>query len=126
VDLYGVLHGVLATYPIMARQGSGHIVNTSSAAAFAANPGNSPYCTAKHAIVGLSLSLRLEGADLGVKVSVVCPGFVRTNIYQNAGVVNMNLPVDMPREQLAGAPSKMMGASRAAQLILDGWHATRQ
>jgi NAD(P)-dependent dehydrogenase (short-subunit alcohol dehydrogenase family) len=120
VDLYGVLHGVLAAYPIMARQGFGHIVNTSSAAAFAPNPGNSPYCTAKHAIVGLSLSLRLEGADLGVKVSVVCPGFVRTNIYQNASVVNMSLPADVPREQLAGAPAKMMEASRAAQLILDG------
>jgi NAD(P)-dependent dehydrogenase (short-subunit alcohol dehydrogenase family) len=97
VDLYGVVHGVLAAYPIMARQGSGHIVNTSSAAAFFPNPGNAPYCTAKHAIVGLSLSLRLEGADLGVKVNCVCPGFVRTNIYQNAGVVNMSLPAGAPR-----------------------------
>ena len=89
VDLYGVLHGTLAAYPIMASQGFGHIVNTSSAAAFFPDPGSAPYCTAKHAIVGLSLSLRLEGADLGVKVSCVCPGFVRTNVYQNAGVVNM-------------------------------------
>jgi NAD(P)-dependent dehydrogenase (short-subunit alcohol dehydrogenase family) len=120
VDLYGVLHGILAAYPVMARQGFGHIVNTSSAAAFFPDPGNAPYCTAKHAIVGLSLSLRLEGADLGVKVSCVCPGFVRTNIYQNADVVNMNLPQDVPREQLAGAPAKMMEPSRAAQVILDG------
>jgi NAD(P)-dependent dehydrogenase (short-subunit alcohol dehydrogenase family) len=120
VDLYGVLHGVLAAYPIMASQGFGHIVNTSSAAAFFPDPGNAPYCTAKHAIVGLSLSLRLEGADLGVKVSVICPGFVRTNIYQNANVVNMDLPADVPREQLAGAPAKIMEASRAAQVILDG------
>jgi NAD(P)-dependent dehydrogenase (short-subunit alcohol dehydrogenase family) len=120
VDLYGVLHGILAAYPVMARQGFGHIVNTSSAAAFFPDPGNAPYCTAKHAVVGLSLSLRLEGADLGVKVSCVCPGFVRTNIYQNADVVNMNLPHDVPREQLAGAPAKMMEPSRAAQVILDG------
>jgi NAD(P)-dependent dehydrogenase (short-subunit alcohol dehydrogenase family) len=94
VDLYSVLHGVLAAYPVMARQGFGHIVNISSAAAFFPDPGNAPYCTAKHAIVGLSLSLRLEGADLGVKISCVCPGFVRTNIYHNATVVNMNLPAD--------------------------------
>ena len=120
VDLYGVLHGILAAYPVMARQGFGHIVNTSSAAAFFPDPGNAPYCTAKHAVVGLSLSLRLEGADLGVKVSCVCPGFVRTNIYQNADVVNMNLPADVPREQLASAPAKMMEPSRAAQVILDG------
>jgi NAD(P)-dependent dehydrogenase (short-subunit alcohol dehydrogenase family) len=119
-DLYGALHGVLAAYPLMARQGSGHIVNTSSAAAFFPDPGNAPYCAAKHAVVGLSLSLRLEGADLGVKVSCVCPGFVRTNIYQNADVINMNLPADVPREKLAGAPAKMMTAARAAELILKG------
>ena len=77
-------------------QGFGHTVNASSAAAFFPDPGNAPYATAKHAIVGLSLTLSLEGADLGVKVSCVCPGFVRTNIYQNADVINMNLPPACP------------------------------
>ena len=120
VDLYGVLHGMRAAYPIMAGQGSGHIVNTSSAAAFFAAPGNASYCTAKHALVGLSLSLRLEGADLGVKVSCVCPGFVRTNVYQNAQAVGITPPAGVPREQLAGAPAKMMAPSHAAQVILDG------
>ena len=120
VDLYGVLHGMHAAYPIMAEQGFGHIVNTSSAAAFFAAPGNAPYCTAKYAVVGLSLSLRLEGADLGVKVSCVCPGFVRTNIYQNAQAAGMSLPAGVSREQLTGAPAKMMAPSRAAQVILDG------
>lgn len=120
VDLYGALHGIMAAYPIMVRQGSGHIVNTSSADAFFPDPGNAPYCTAKHALVGLSLSLRLEGVDLGVKVSCVCPGFVRTNIFQNVEAVNMTLPPDVSREELAGAPAKMMEPSRAAQLILDG------
>jgi NAD(P)-dependent dehydrogenase (short-subunit alcohol dehydrogenase family) len=120
VDLYGVLHGIRAAYPIMARQGFGHIVNTSSAAAFFPTPGNAPYGTAKHALVGLSLSLRLEGVDLGVKVSCVCPGFVRTNVYQNAEVVNMTLPANMTREQAGGAPARMMEPSRAARVILDG------
>jgi NAD(P)-dependent dehydrogenase (short-subunit alcohol dehydrogenase family) len=120
VDLCGVLHGMQAAYPIMARQSFGHIVNTSSAAAFFAAPGNAPYCTAKYALVGLSLSLRLEGIDLGVKVSCVCPGFVRTNVYRNAEVAGMTLPSDVPREQLAGAPAKMMEPGRAAQVILDG------
>jgi NAD(P)-dependent dehydrogenase (short-subunit alcohol dehydrogenase family) len=120
VDLYGVLYGMHAAYQVMARQGFGHIVNTSSAAAFFPAPGNAPYCTAKHALVGLSLSLRLEGADLGVKVSCVCPGFVRTNVYQNAEVVGMTLPADMTREQATGAPAKMVDPNRAAQMILDG------
>jgi NAD(P)-dependent dehydrogenase (short-subunit alcohol dehydrogenase family) len=120
VDLYGVLHGMQAAYPIMVRQGFGHIVNTSSAAAFFATPGNAPYGTAKYALVGLSLSLRLEGIDLGVKVSCVCPGFVRSNVYRNAEAAGMTLPADVPREQVAGAPAKMMEPERAAQVILDG------
>jgi NAD(P)-dependent dehydrogenase (short-subunit alcohol dehydrogenase family) len=120
VDLHGVLHGMRAAYPIMVGQGSGHIVNTSSAAAFFASPGNAPYCTAKYAVVGLSLSLRLEGIDLGVKVSCVCPGFVRTNVYRNAEGVGLTLPAGVPREQLAGAPATMMDPARAAQVILDG------
>jgi NAD(P)-dependent dehydrogenase (short-subunit alcohol dehydrogenase family) len=95
VDLYGVLHGILAAYPIMARQGFGHIVNTSSAAAFFPSPGNAPYCTAKHAIVGLSLSLRLEAADLGVKVSVECPGCRRC--LRHAQVTGSNRRSDEQR-----------------------------
>jgi len=114
VDLYGVLHGMRAAYPIMARQGFGHIVNTSSAAAFLPDPGNAPYCTAKHAIVGLSLSLRLEGADLGVKVSVVCPGVVRTNIFQNVAVINV------PRDHAVRPPTRMIEPAQAARAILDG------
>ncbi len=120
VDFYGVLHGMQAAYPVMVRQGFGHIVNTSSAAAFFATPGNAPYCAAKYALVGLSLSVRLEGVDLGVKVSCICPGFVRSNVYRNAEVAGMTLPTDMTREQVAGAPAKMMAPARAAQVILDG------
>lgn len=120
VDFYGVLHGMQAAYPVMVRQGFGHIVNTSSAAAFFAAPGNAPYCAAKYALVGLSLSVRLEGVDLGVKVSCACPGFVRSNVYRNAEVAGMTLPTDMTREQVAGAPAKMMDPARAAQVILDG------
>ena len=116
VDLYGVLYGTLAAYPIMAGQGFGHIVNTSSGAGLVPMPLNAPYCTAKHGVVGLSLSLRLEGADLGVKVSVVCPGYVRTKIFSTAFMVNM------PREVANRAPGrvKMVEAAQAARVILDG------
>jgi NAD(P)-dependent dehydrogenase (short-subunit alcohol dehydrogenase family) len=123
VDLYGVLYGMLAAYPIMARQGFGHIVNTASAGAFFPDPGNAPYCTAKHALIGLSLSLRLEGIDLGVRVSAACPGYVRANIFENASVVNMPARAAMhgkAREQAAGLPRRMMTADRAARVILDG------
>ncbi len=116
VDLYGVLYGTLAAYPIMVRQGFGHIVNTSSGAGLVPTPLNAPYCTAKYAVVGLSLSLRLEGADLGVKVSVVCPGYVRTPIFDGAVMVGL------PPEIVNRPPGrvKMMDSAEAARVILTG------
>src|SRR5262245_39734519 len=60
VNLLGVIYGVQAAYPVMARQGYGHIVNTASLAGLLAYPTNLPYATTKHAVVGLSLSLRPE------------------------------------------------------------------
>jgi NAD(P)-dependent dehydrogenase (short-subunit alcohol dehydrogenase family) len=116
VDLHGVLHGTLAAYPIMASQGFGHIVNTSSGAGLIPTPLSTPYCTAKYGVVGLSLSLRLEGAELGVKVSVVCPGYVRTAIFDTV------VAVGMPRELVSRPPGrvKMIEAADAARLILGG------
>jgi len=116
VDMFGVLYGTLAAYRVMVEQGFGHIVNTSSATGLSPQPGNAPYCVSKHAVVGLSLSLRFEGADLGVKVSVVCPGYVRTNIYRNMELANIS------RERFAAQLSrrKEMEASQAAKVILDG------
>lgn len=80
VDLYGVIHGVRAAYPVMLRQGYGHIVNTASLAGVAPAPGLLPYATAKFGIVGLSLALRAEAASRGVRVSVVVPGGIDTPI----------------------------------------------
>jgi NAD(P)-dependent dehydrogenase (short-subunit alcohol dehydrogenase family) len=116
VDLGGVLHGTLAAYPVMVRQGFGHIVNTSSGAGLVPTALNAPYCTAKYAVVGLSLSLRLEGADLGVKVSVVCPGYVRTPIFDSV------VAAGLPRELIGRPPGriKMMEAADAARVILAG------
>jgi NAD(P)-dependent dehydrogenase (short-subunit alcohol dehydrogenase family) len=120
VDLLGVLYGTVHAYQVMARQGQGHIVNVSSLSGLVPQPGNAPYCTSKHGIVGLSLSLRAEGADLGVKVSVACPGDMKTNIYQNMVVVKM------PSEQVAALSRRthyllpQMTAPAAARAILRG------
>ena len=116
VDLFGVVNGTLSAYRVMVKQGFGHIVNTASVTGLLPQPLNAPYCTSKHAIVGLSLSLRYEGADMGVKVTVVCPGYVRTNMYQNMVVPNV------PREKLMAVVSQRrhVEAPRAARIILDG------
>jgi NAD(P)-dependent dehydrogenase (short-subunit alcohol dehydrogenase family) len=78
VNLRGVVHGVQAAYPIMLRQGFGHIVNMASGAGLWPSPFVVGYCTTKHAVVGLSTSLRIEAVAAGVRVSVLCPGAVRT------------------------------------------------
>ncbi len=84
VNLLGVVHGVHAAYPIMARQGHGHIVNTASLAGLVVAPLLAPYAAAKAGVVGLSRALRIEGAGLGVKVTALCPGFIQTGIYDAA------------------------------------------
>jgi NAD(P)-dependent dehydrogenase (short-subunit alcohol dehydrogenase family) len=81
VNLWGVIHGIRAFLPQMLGQGGGHIVNTASIAGL--YPGFAPsYDASKHAVVaiseGLYKSMILAGLPIGV--SVVCPGWVRTNI----------------------------------------------
>lgn len=85
VNLMGVVHGVLAAYPLMVQQGFGHIVNTASAAGLGPTPYTTAYSMTKHGVVGLSRSLRIEAEEYGVRVSVVCPGAVRTPILQDGG-----------------------------------------
>ncbi len=81
VNLKGVVNGVLwPTDPRMMRQGHGHIVNTASGVGLVAPPYVTAYAVTKHAVVGLSTSLRPEAARHGVAVSVLCPGSVETPI----------------------------------------------
>ena len=98
VNLRGVINGVQAAYRIMMAQGFGHIVNTASVAGLTPSPGGVAYATAKYAVVGLSNSLRAESSRLGVRVSVLCPGFVRTAILEGGGKYGKML-IDLSPEQ---------------------------
>jgi len=90
VNLRGVINATHAAYPIMIAQRRGHIVNVASAAGLMPAPLGAAYAATKHAVVGLSLSLRAEATAAGVRVSVVCPGLVDTQILDSAG------PPDLP------------------------------
>jgi short-subunit dehydrogenase len=81
INVEGVLHGIEAVYPSMVAQGSGHIINTASIAGLTPVPLGVVYSATKHFVVGLSTSLRSEAADLGVNVSVVCPGPMSTPFW---------------------------------------------
>ncbi len=95
VNVRGVIHGIHAAYPLMRERGRGHIVNTASLAGLTAAPMLAPYAATKHAVVGLSMSLRLEAAPAGVRVSVVCPGVIETPILDSTG------PEDLPKPPTA-------------------------
>jgi NADP-dependent 3-hydroxy acid dehydrogenase YdfG len=82
VNLWGVVHGLHSFLPMMlANPDGGHIVNTASMAGLFPLPGAAPYSATKYAVVGISEVLREELQGTAVGVSVLCPGFVRTNIF---------------------------------------------
>ncbi|MCD4535183.1 SDR family oxidoreductase [Nocardioides sp. cx-169] len=86
VNIRGVVHGVAAAYPVMVRQGAGHIVNTASMGGLMAAGLLTSYVMTKHAVVGLSLALRSEAAAKGVGVTAVCPSAVDTPILDKGAV----------------------------------------
>lgn len=98
VNLRGVINGIQAAYQIMINHGFGHIVNTASIAGLIPSPGAVAYATTKHAVVGLSKSLRAEAASAGVYVSVLCPGVIRTPILEGGRYGRM--PVEIPPEKI--------------------------
>jgi len=115
INLRGVIHGIAAAYPLMIRQGSGHIVNTASVAGLIPTPGAVGYAATKHAVVGLSTSLRQEACAFGVKVSVVCPGFIDTPIKHSAKLLNTD-----SETLLRSMPVRLYPADSCARDILRG------
>ncbi len=112
-NLYGVVHGVAAAYPVMLKQGFGHIVNTASIAGLLPVTGLAPYVASKYGVVGISRALRIEGADRGVKVSVICPGLIDTPMKDSK-------MIGFDQEKLMQATPKLLPAEKCASVILDG------
>ncbi len=119
INQMGVMYGTLAAYDIMCRQGSGHIVNTASIAGLTPTPLLTPYSMTKHAVVGLTCSLREEAKGLGVKVSAVCPGIIRTSIADGnfSRASHFPDPFGFIQEKLKIKP---ISADDAAHFILKG------
>ena len=85
VNLDGVIYGLNAFVPLFLEQNEGHVINTGSLAGLGGVPGMGAYCASKFAVVGISESLYhefvLRGANVGV--SALCPGFVKTRIFES-------------------------------------------
>jgi NAD(P)-dependent dehydrogenase (short-subunit alcohol dehydrogenase family) len=86
VNLWGVIHGLRAFVPILMKQPEAHVVNTASVAGLVGGPFMGPYNASKHAVVAISETLYHEMGMTAphVKVSVLCPGWVRTRIAESA------------------------------------------
>jgi NAD(P)-dependent dehydrogenase (short-subunit alcohol dehydrogenase family) len=84
VNLMGVLHGIRTFLPHIRGHGEGgHIVNTASMAGLSSGLGLSPYSASKFAVINISEGLAKQVAPLGIGVTVLCPGFVRTRISES-------------------------------------------
>jgi NAD(P)-dependent dehydrogenase (short-subunit alcohol dehydrogenase family) len=82
INLLGVVYGIEIFTPLIKAHGEGgHIINTASMAGHFAMPTMTPYHATKYAVVGISEALRGELAPQGINVSVLCPGWVKTNIH---------------------------------------------
>ena len=129
INLMGVVHGVEAFVPhIQAHGEGGHIVNVASMAGQVAVPSMGPYNATKYAVVGYSESLRGELAPSNIGVSILCPGWVQTDIHKSSagrpsGGVDLNsAEAQVMAEIIAGG----YPADLVAEWVSDCIEANRQ
>ncbi len=94
INLSAVFHAIRAALPGMKRRGWGRIINTASAHALVASPYKAAYVAAKHGVAGLTKTVALETAPLGITVNAICPGYVWTPL------VEKQIPATMEARQL--------------------------
>jgi NAD(P)-dependent dehydrogenase (short-subunit alcohol dehydrogenase family) len=104
-NFYGTVHLSRAALPVMRRQGGGHIIQISSLGGRIASPGMTAYQSAKWAVGGFSEVLATEVAPLGIKVTVLEPGGMRTDW---AGSSMHTPPVSDPYQATVGAAAEAM------------------
>ena len=111
LNYFAVIGLTKAVVPHMVEQKSGHLVVVSSVAGFVGTKQRTAYAASKHAVRGYFDSLRAELAERGVGVSIVCPGYVKTEISQSAmrgdggtfGTVDHNIARGIPASRAANA-----------------------
>jgi NAD(P)-dependent dehydrogenase (short-subunit alcohol dehydrogenase family) len=122
VNLWGVIHGVRSFTPILMQQDEAHMVNTASMAGLIAGAMMGPYNASKHAVVAISETLHHELATAAphVHVSVLCPGWVNTKIYDAARNRPAHLQADggLPGDLLRGILEQGMAPEEVAEKVL--------
>ena len=125
-NFFGILRVSQAVLPIMRSQGYGRIVNIGSVVGFLPAPYQGIYAASKHGLEGYSESLDHEVRQFGIRVSVIEPGFTRTNIVQNGQLAGQpiaayarerNRVLDAARERVAKGGDPFSVASVVAEAI---------
>jgi short-subunit dehydrogenase len=120
VNFYGTLYITKTLLPHLLQRPEAHIVNISSMGGFLPVPGQSIYGASKAAVKLLTEALYSELADTNVRVTVVFPGGVETNIAANSGLGNA-----LSKDDTSNSSYKMLTPAKAAQIIIDGMEANR-
>lgn len=99
VNLLGVIRGIRAAAPAMARRGSGHIITIASAASVLGPPGEATYAATKHGVLGYLKAVREELHGTGVYLSAVMPGVVDTELAAGTatGAAKLLTPRDVAK-----------------------------
>jgi NAD(P)-dependent dehydrogenase (short-subunit alcohol dehydrogenase family) len=105
VNFWGVVYGTDAAFRYMKDRGSGQIVNVSSLAGLIPGGLMTSYVATKHAVTGLTLGLRPEGRVYGVRVNLLCPGFLETEIHDHSRKVTDYLREEPSRGKKSPFPT---------------------
>jgi NAD(P)-dependent dehydrogenase (short-subunit alcohol dehydrogenase family) len=93
-NVFGLLAVTRAVLPAMRRQRSGHVINLSSIGGYRSSAGFGVYCSTKFAVEGISEALAAEVAPLGIRVTVVEPGYFRTDFLDQSSLVHTERVLD--------------------------------
>jgi NAD(P)-dependent dehydrogenase (short-subunit alcohol dehydrogenase family) len=121
-NVFGLIRTTQAVLPTMRKKKSGIIVNISSAAGRFGYPSGSAYVSTKFAVEGLSESMSYELEPFGIKVVVVEPGVIRTNIFNSVVVAKKSQDPNSPYSQImqkmaTGFEEMLKNTSSSADLV---------
>ncbi len=115
VNFFGTMNVTRAVLPIMRERRAGHVINIASVYGRFGDPGMAAYCASKHAVVGMSECLYHEVKNLGIRVTVVEPGLMRTPIHEATFHSQLHMPEYVTRRRTPigeepGNPQKLAAA----------------
>jgi len=110
-NVFGLLHVTRAVLPVLRAQGSGHVINISSIGGYASHPGWGVYCATKFAVEALTEALATELAPLGIRATVVEPGFFRTDFLNADSVVSTDKRIEQYAESVGVMRAMMADAN---------------